>query len=343
MGNSPLERPGMKELILILTLSICAHASSPMPVDVLIVVGAPGEQSYRDVFAQSVQDWLTACRSASKAFTVIEPAPDETNQIHRLREAISRQGNSEQELWMILIGHGTFDGKDAKFNLAGPDLSAKELADIVAPVQRPLVLINSASASAPFINALSSTNRIIVTATKSGHEENYARFGTYIAKAIVNPVADLDKDGQVSVLEAFLMASRNVEDFYTSEKRLATEHALIEDNGDGKGTPASFYNGIRPARKSQEAANLDGFRAHQLHFLPNEEEARLSPAVRRRRNDLELQLERARNRKQQLKEVEYLDLIEPIITELSRLYRDAAKSTGAPESASPNPKSHEPQ
>lgn len=319
----------MKKIFLRLVLSVLASltvlASSPTAVDVLVVVGAPGEQAYRDVFSQTVQDWLAACRSANKTFRVIEPSADETNEIHQVREALLHQGTSDQELWLILIGHGTFDGKEAKFNLAGPDVSAKELADLVGPIQRPLVLINTASASAPFINALSSTNRIIVTATKSGHEENYARFGTFIAKAIVNPGADLDKDGQVSVLEAFLMASRNVEDFYTSEKRLATEHALIEDNGDGKGTPASFYNGVRPAKKPQEAANLDGFRAHQLHFLPNEEEARLSPAVRKRRNELELELERARTRKQQMKEDEYLSLIEPIISELSRLYRDAAK------------------
>ena len=327
----------MKKFFLILALSWCAHASSPAPVDVLIVVGAPGEQAYRDVFAQSVQDWLAACRSANKTFTVLEAAADETNQVQSLREAVSHQGKSEQELWMILIGHGTFDGKEAKFNLAGPDISAKDMAELVTPIQRPLVLINSASASAPFINALSSTNRIIMTATKSGYEQNYARFGTYVAKAIVNPTADLDKDGQVSVLEAFLMASRNVEDFYTSEKRLATEHALIEDNGDGKGTPASFYNGVRPAKKPQEAANLDGFRAHQLHFLPNEEEARLSPAIRRHRNELELQLERARTRKQQMKEEEYLALIEPVITELSRLYRDAAKKPGGSEPSTSNP------
>lgn len=323
----------MKKLFLLIALlfSAVARASTPAPVDVLVVVGAPGEQAYRDVFSQTVQDWLAACRSANKTFRVIEPSPDETNEIHQVREALSHQGESEQELWIILIGHGTFDGKEAKFNLAGPDVSATELADLAGRIQRPLVLINTASASAPFINALSSTNRIIVTATKSGHEQNYARFGTYIAKAIVNLGADLDKDGQVSVLEAFLMASRNVEDFYTSEKRLSTEHALIEDTGDGKGTPASFYNGVRPAKKPQEAANLDGFRAHQLHFLPNEEEARLSPAVRKRRNELELELERARGRKPQMKEDEYLALIEPVISELSRLYRDAAQGVTAPE------------
>src|SRR5687768_8398815 len=109
MGCSPLERPGMKNLFLFiaLLLSAAARASTPAPVDVLVVVGAPGEQAYRDVFSQTVQDWLAACRSANKTFRAIEPPADETNQIYQVREALSHQGASEQELWIILIGHGT--------------------------------------------------------------------------------------------------------------------------------------------------------------------------------------------------------------------------------------------
>lgn len=317
----------MRSFVFFLVLVVTPlQASTPTPVDVLIVVGAPGEPVYREIFDQAKEDWINGCRTAKKTFRVIEADSGETNQIERVKEALLAQGagnKNEQDLWIIMIGHGTFDGKEAKFNLQGPDVSAKEISEFLATVQRPTILINTASASAPFINALSNPHRIIVTATKSGHEENFARFGIYIAKAITDLSADLDKDGQVSVLEAFLMATRRVEEFYESEKRLATEHALIDDNGDGKGTPATFYSGVRPAKKPDEAVNLDGFRAHQIHFQPNEEEANLSPAVRKRRNDLELQLERARLRKQQTKEDEYLKEIEPIILELSRLYRDA--------------------
>src|SRR5688572_3924671 len=136
MGRPPLERPRMKKAFLLLLFSLAVRASTPTPVDVMIVVGAPGENTYREVFAQSVQDWLTACRSANKTFRVIEPSADETNQIHHVRDALSHQGHSEQELWLILIGHGTFDGKDAKFNLAGPDLSAQDLAEAAARVER---------------------------------------------------------------------------------------------------------------------------------------------------------------------------------------------------------------
>jgi hypothetical protein len=309
-----------------------ARASTPTAVDLLVVVGAPGEEAFRQTFADAAQDWVAACRSAKKAFRVLESSANETNQLANFREVLSAQTTGEQELWIILIGHGTFDGREAKFNLGGPDISAKEMADLLKPIQRPLIFINTTSASAPFVNSLSGPNRVIITATRSGHEENLAHFGTFIGKVIADLTSDLDKDGQVSALEAFLITSRRVEDFYQSEKRLATEHALIDDNGDGKGTPASFFNGVRPAKKPDEAANVDGFRAHQTHFIYSEEEAQLSPEVRKRRNDLELQLEKVRARKQQLKEEEYLKEIEPIILELSRLYRDVAGEDSKPDS-----------
>lgn len=316
----------MKLIIVTLLFSIgLLQASTPTNIDVLVVVGAPGEDSFRETFSEAAQDWATAAEKAKRNARVLVSSANDTNQIGALRELLAAQNVGEQELWIVLIGHGTFDGKEAKFNLAGPDITAQEMVDLLKPIQRPLVFINTASASAPFINALSGPNRVIITATRSGYEENLTRFGSYIGRAIADLSCDLDKDGQVSALEAFLMASRRVEEFYTSEKRLATEHALLDDNGDGKGTPATFYSGVRPAKKPDEAANVDGFRAHQIHFIYSEEESKLSPEVRKRRNELELALEKVRGRKQELKEEEYLKEIEPILLELSRLYRDAAQ------------------
>jgi hypothetical protein len=299
--------------------------ASTNALDLLIVVGAPGEKEFSQTFTEEVQDWVNACKHGNKSFQVLEAV--ETNQLSQFTATLTNQPPSDQEFWIVLIGHGTYDGKDAKFNLLGPDLSATNCAQILKIVPRPIIFIDTSSSSAPFINQLSATNRIVITATKSGFEENYARFGKFLAKSLSDLSADLDKDGQVSLLEAFLMASRQVEDFYKSERRLSTEHALLDDNGDGKGTPASFYRGVRPAKKPDEAANVDGFRAHQIHFIPNEAEAKLSPALRKKRNDLELELEQKRSRKAELSEEAYLKEIEPILLELAKLYRDVDKSS----------------
>ena len=112
-------------------------------------------------------------------------------------------------------------------------------------------MINCASSSAPFINRLSAPDRVVVTATKSGYELNYARFGDYLSAPSPTPAADLDKDEQTSLLEAFLLASGRVAEFYEQEARLATETALIDDNGDGQGTPAAWFRGVRAVRRAK--------------------------------------------------------------------------------------------
>ena len=137
----------------------------------------------------------------------------------------------------MLIGHGTFDGKTTKFNLRGPDVTAADLARWLKPFSRPLVVVDTTSCSAPLINTLSGSNRVVVTATRSGYEENFTHFGHFLAEALSDPEADLDKDHQVSLLEAFLTAARQTAEFYKTEGRIATEHALLDDNGDGLGTP----------------------------------------------------------------------------------------------------------
>ena len=148
-------------------------------------------------------------------------------------------------LWIVLVGHGTFDGREAKFNLRGEDLSASLLAKLLDASKRPIAIINTSASSAPYIKALSKKNRIVVTATKSGTETSYARFGQYLAESINSLESDIDQDGATSLLEAFLSATKQVKEFYEKEGRIVTEQALVDDNGDGRGTPADFFRGTR--------------------------------------------------------------------------------------------------
>jgi hypothetical protein len=238
-----------------------------------------------------------------------------------LRQALSSEPQeSPNELWLVLIGHGTFDGKQAKFNLRGPDLSATNLAEWLKPFRRRVAVINSASSSGPFLNTLSAPDRVILTATRSGYEQNYSRFGEYFAGAVADPKADLDKDGQTSLLEAFLTASRQVAEFYETEGRLATEHALLDDNGDGLGTPADWFRGIRAVKKASDGASLDGLRAHQFHLVRSEQEQKMPPAFRARRDELELAIAKLRETRDQTDETEYYHRLEAVLLELARLY-----------------------
>jgi hypothetical protein len=224
------------------------------------------------------------------------------------------------ELWLVFIGHGTFDGRSAKFNLRGPDLSATDLAAALKPCRRPLVVIQCASASGPFLKALSGLRRVIITATRSGYEVNAARFGGYLARAIADPAADLDKDGQTSLLEAYLAASRQVEQFYKEQGRLTTEHALLDDNGDGFGTPAEWFHGTRAVKSAADGKSVDGVRAEQMFLVPGAVERQFQPEVRARRDALEQKLSALRSRKEKMNEDEYYRQLEDILLEMARIY-----------------------
>ncbi|MGV3773121.1 MAG: hypothetical protein ACO1QB_09490 [Verrucomicrobiales bacterium] len=321
---------------LIFQLFTAEAASSPVgqigssQAKVIVVTGASGEEEYGNAFAESADLWKKTTTAAQMAYLEIGRSPGGTNDLELLEKALlSEPKGSLEPLWLVFLGHGTFDGKIAKFNLRGADLASTNLAAMLRSFTRPIITLQCASASGPFLNELSGTNRVVVTATRSGSEQNYARFGTYISQAISDLRADLDKDGQVSVLEAFLYASRQVEDFYKTEGRLATEHALLDDNGDSLGTGASFFRGIRVVKKpaastsakNQTGLSVDGLRAHQIHLIESDFERNLPPEVKEKRNNLELQIEALREKKTSLEADAYYSQLEELLIELSLLYQ----------------------
>jgi hypothetical protein len=317
---------GVRSIFLGLFLAALSAAGSSATngeecATVIVVVGAPGEEQFGKNFEQWTAQWEKASREAGAKFVALgSRQTNSMTDLEQLKQTLAMEPKDlSSELWLVLIGHGTFDGKEARFNLRGPDLSASELEEWLKPFRRPLAIINCASSSGPFLNKLSATNRVIVTATRSGYEQNYARFGQFVAEAITDPQADLDKDGQTSLLEGFLAASQRVDEFYDGEGRLATEHALLDDNGDRLGTPAAWFRGIRAVKKAVDGA-LDGLRAHQFHLVRSEQERKLSPDARARRDELELSIARLRESKSQMTEDDYYQQLEKLLTEVARLY-----------------------
>ena len=287
----------------------------------VLVVGAAGEPEYGEQFATSADLWKRAATNGGFKISIIGESQNGENDRAQLLGVLTNEvARPAGELWLVFIGHGTFDGRTAKFNLRGPDISAGELADALKPCRRPLAVIQCASASGPFLNALSAPGRVIITATRSGYEVNATRFGNYFARAVADPAADLDKDGQTSLLEAFLMASRQVDEFYQDAGRLATEHALLDDNGDGLGTPADWFRGVRAVKKAADGKTVDGVRAHQMFLVRSSTEQELSPSRRARRDELESQLSALHDRKSQMKEDDYYNQLEKILVETATLY-----------------------
>jgi hypothetical protein len=317
-------------------LATCFWMALAEPADrpcVLIVTGASGAPEYKSQFDQWAGLWQTAARKAGADTIRVGQAEEAGVADHeRLRKLLVERSTASQEpLWIVLIGHGTYDGHEAKFNLRGPDVSDLELSEWLAPIKRPVVVLNCTSASGPFLNRLSSKTRIVVTATKSGYEINFARFGQYLAEAMTDDRADLDKDSQVSLLEAYLFASSRVEDYYRTHSQLATEHALLDDNGDHLGTPASWFHGVRATQRAKDGAALDGVRAHQLHLIPSAPERAMPAEFRQRRDQLELSIAALREQKDKLKEDEYYQRLEELMIKLARVYDDRRTASDAPQ------------
>jgi len=295
---------------------------------VIVVVGAAGTPEYAAQFTEWAALWEKACSKGHARFISIGLDETKGSSDHiRLQEILKNETKQNPAaLWLVFIGHGTFDGRTAKFNLRGPDVSADELAEWLKPFLRPVAVINAASSSAPFLSRLSGQERVVITATKSGFEQNYARFGRYLADSIADPKADLDKDGQTSLLEAFLTASNRVDEFYSAAGRLITEHALLDDNGDGLGTRADWFRGIRPIQKAMDGASLDGYRAHQFYLVYSEDEMKMAPSLRAQRDNLELKVMKLRDSRETFSEDEYFSKLEALLSNIAQIYEQTEKA-----------------
>lgn len=309
----------MKPAVFIILIVLLFHGFADGK-EVIAVVGLEGQEEYTDVFSRSLEKWREACKKAEVEFSAIDdaskPSPKEA-----LKNRLSEVGSGE--VWLVLIGHGSFDGREAKFNVAGEDFTARELGEWSDSITGNMVVINTSSSSAPFLRFLSGENRTVITATKSANEIYFTRFGEYFAEAITGvSVADLDNDDQVSVLESFLYASGQVAEFYEREGRLATEHALIDDNGDGLGTRAEWFEGTTATRVAKDGAEPDGLRAMQQVLVMNEMEKSFPPELRGRRDELERSVRLLRRNRRELEESVYYAQLEKLLRELAQIYRE---------------------
>lgn len=312
-----------------------AVAENPVMRQLIVVTGASGEDAYAGNFRNWSERWVQASQAGNIQCEWIDgtqpieesAALDQVSDKKRLLDLITK--SSHKELWLVLIGHGTFDGKVSKFNLRGEDITANELEQALSTGKGTQVIVNCFSCSGAFMPVLSRPGRIVITATKSGAELNYSRFGDYMSLSILDPAADLDHDHSVSILEAFLMAAKRTEQFYVDESRLATEHPLLEDGGDKKGVSAAFFRGIHLVKQAAEGATIDGELAAMTLLNSSKDDASLDKLRAQKRNELELALRTLRLKKASMTEDAYYANVGEIALELANLYDTATEQVDA--------------
>lgn len=302
-------------LVLLYSEAFAAGAERAM----LIVVSESGNVTYDQEFRRQAKAWQDLAAKAKMDGSTIglERILPEGDRL-TVEKAITALPKDGGDLWLVWIGHGSFDGRTANFNLRGPDIDSLAVRDLLKPFTRRLVILNLFSASNPFIVALSGKDRVIISSTRSGGERNYARFGEKLADALTAADADLDLDGSLSLLEAAFRAAAGTRAFYEDAQRVVQEHAVIDDNGDGRGTPVEKFKGLR-AEAVGKSASPDGEIARQIFFLTPSGDP-LAPQAKEARAELELAIDALRKRKAELPEKEYYDRLEKLMLEMARIY-----------------------
>jgi hypothetical protein len=297
---------------------------------VVLVSGLAGERMYAEKFhAWASELGKAALRlgvpDSHLVYLAEDPARDPSiqgpatkDQLANTLRRIAARAAPDATVFLVLFGHGS-DRGEPRLSLPGPDLAAAELdAMLEALSAQRVVVINTASASGGFVPALSGPRRVVVTATKSGFEQNHAVFGKYFAEAFGAQGADLDKDGRVSVLEAFLHAKGAVEGSYAADRRLLTEHALLDDNGDGQGSgepAATAPDGSLAATVYLGIGDVAGGMTPQIAA----DSSRL--ALERQRRDLEERIALLRARKGTMPEEIYQRELEDLVVRLAEVSR----------------------
>jgi hypothetical protein len=220
-------------------VALCFLAALPARAGAYYVTvsGLGGEPDYEQRFTAMANDLdklLKAGGSDAHVFTLSGADATKARMSDTLGQ-VAKQAKVEDDFVLILIGHGSFDGVEYKFNLVGPDISGAELAALCDHIaSRRQLIVNTTSSSGGSIGALEKPGRAVIAATKTGTEKNATVFARYWVEALRDPTVDLDKNDAISAMEAFEYADRKTASFYESQKRLATEHPVFEDTGKGQ-------------------------------------------------------------------------------------------------------------
>jgi hypothetical protein len=331
MGAQVIDSTSWTSRLGVLTLAAvcCAHVpvASADQRYALIVSGAAGGPEY----AQKYQKWrMSLVRTLREKLEWpadhVHELSDEGEGPHKatrenVRRAVAdlRKRAAEGDVTLVLLmGHGTADTEEAKFNLVGPDMGVDEWAALLKPIPGRLVFVNGASGSFPFLAKLAGARRVVLTSADSAAQQYETVFPQYFIEALNADGADLDKNGKVSILEAFTFASARVRNWFEQRGQLATERALLDDVGDGIGREA-------------DAPGRGGTLAQVTYLQPDVPLAfagnpRLA-ALMRQRVEVENALNLLRSNKSAMPVAKYEAELERLLLELARLDRQLRSKT----------------
>ncbi len=278
------------------------------------IAGLGGEPEYDARFsgwAKDLDKLLHEVEPHAKIKTLYGADATRANVEAYLKE-LAKDAKADDSVILMMIGHGSCDEFDYKFNLPGPDISAVELAGLLdkIPTSHQLV-VNMTSASGGSIAALEKPKRVVITATKAGTEKNATVFPRYWIEGMRDPSADSDKNEIVTALEVFRYAEEKTAKFYETQKRLSTEHALIEDAGKGEGVKA-------PSAENGEGLTAGRFAVLHLGETAAQIRDPAKLALLKQKEDLEAKIDDLKYRKASMSVQEYRGQLQQLMLELAK-------------------------
>jgi Peptidase C13 family len=316
----------LRKIALVLpVLLLTAGPAAAQSVHLAVIVGLSGDPEHAKLF----QRWASTLVDAASGrmaipkdrIVYLTERPEEDakrstgkstrEEITRAFAALATHVKPDDVVFVVLIGHGTFDGKTAKFNLPGPDMTPADFALLLKNLKvSQVVFVNTASSSGPFLAELSGPGRTIVTATRSGAERFATLFGGYFVDAFASDTADADKNRRVSVLEAFDAAKHGVARAYEQAGTMITEHPLLDDSGDKQGAADPRPDG----KNGRIAAVLSLGAVSSGEKLPDDPKVR---ALYEERSELERRVEGLKLMKTGMEPARYATELEKLLTELA--------------------------
>jgi hypothetical protein len=285
------------------------------------VAGLGGEPEYEQRFTGLANDLDKLFKASGGDAHVYTLTGSDATKAHLTdtMNAIARDAKPDDALTLILIGHGSFDTVEYKFNLPGPDISGEELAALCdrVPAKRQLI-VNTTSASGGSIGALQKPGRIVIAATKTGTEKNATIFARYFVEALRDASADVDKNDAISALEAFQYADRKTASFYEAQKRLATEHAVIEDTGKKEGVRV-------PSAENGEGMLASNFVLVRIGAAQKEANDPAKRALIDRKEEIERKIDMLKYQKAAMPVDDYKKQLADALLELARVQQELDK------------------
>jgi hypothetical protein len=314
-------KAGVPSTVLMCALSLLRAGPARADAYFVTVAGLPGDPDYEQRYTSAAQELdrvLKASAVGAHVYT-LTGAQATRARLSELLAQVGREAKADDDFVLTLIGHGSYDGVEYKFNLAGPDITAAELGRLCDGVRaKRQLIVDTTSSSGAAVPVLQRQNRGVIAATKSGTEKNATVFIRYWVQALQDPAADVDKNDAITALEAFQYAERKTAEFYASQKRLATEHPVFEDAGRGEVVRADRSG-------AGEGRLLSGF---TLVRIGAGRTAALNPANRElltRKEALEAQVDALKYQKAAMPLADYQRQLRELLLELARLQAELDK------------------